>query len=313
MKKEGDKLDYKSLKIEVVTSMLSHGSNKNKLEIRIPEIKASMRFWWRALSNFEKISDMKKQEGEIFGDSENYRCPFSIIPSNGFSISKAEETRCILGYRKDYKKDKTIKISKKGISSNKIFSIRIQKRFNYGKSLDFYVDLLKLVSMLGGLGQRSRRGYGCFSIKDMEYSSKDSSVGKINNNIWSIMKRLGFSRNYRNESYSEISRKFTNKQQYPLLKAVYIGAALKRKDFFDKIKSSIDENRNKDTRYLLPKKLASPVYVTCINKNDEFVYPVICSLKNKNLEENRKNESLIKSYNEYLNTFRSELICPQKN
>ncbi len=56
-------------KCRVVTPMFSSGADQTKCEIRVPEIKASMRFWWRAANSNLKLDELKRKETLIFGGS----------------------------------------------------------------------------------------------------------------------------------------------------------------------------------------------------------------------------------------------------
>ena len=116
--------------------MLSHGISTDKAEIRIPEFKAAMRFWWRAVGEFKSLIEMREKEGEIFGDSismknGNYHAsPFSMRtvgkPNLAFSEVKT-------GYTKN-KDNKWILIAPiKGIKEGQGFQMNIHKRLNVDK------------------------------------------------------------------------------------------------------------------------------------------------------------------------------------
>ena len=79
----GDKSIYEeqNVDIKIITDMYSHGaqivldaSKKNyskKVEFRLPELKAEMRYWWRVWSSPKNIGDLRKEEDTLFGSTEN--------------------------------------------------------------------------------------------------------------------------------------------------------------------------------------------------------------------------------------------------
>ena len=64
-------IDAAEFEIEVVTPMFLGGADPTKAELRVPSIKAAMRFWWRALYDGNDIENMAKKEAEIFGSVAN--------------------------------------------------------------------------------------------------------------------------------------------------------------------------------------------------------------------------------------------------
>ena len=168
-------MDYKRLKIKTITPMLSHGISRYKPEFRVTELKSAMRFWWRAINTFENLKDMKKKEGILFGDSENNCSPFrmkaKVIGNNKKDLSEYHIAK--VGKTKE---GKDIEI--KGIHIDKDIEITLYSNKLYDSNLEFYVKLIKLVSFLGGLGQRSRRGYGAFNVEKCNNNTKNQNPPK---------------------------------------------------------------------------------------------------------------------------------------
>lgn len=311
-------MDEKILDIKIITPMLSHGIDK--AEIRIPEFKAAMRFWWRVLGDFNNLKEMRVKEGKIFGDSldaekDNEKREYYASP---ISISKIVESNlCIQNKKVGYRKDKN-QIWKKlmidGINNDQKFKMIICKKINKGKELEYYVNLLELVSVLGGIGERSRRGYGCFYIEKIDGKSeidikKREDIFKY---ICSKMENLKFDGNYEfcRDKFN-IKRKMEpnedkqgSKLKYPFLEEVYIGSECSKNEFFDRIKNAIDKARERNITYMKEssnKRFASPVYVTCFSSDVKQVYPILCFLNNTSYS-GEENE-------EYKEIFRSEIVC----
>ena len=64
-------IDAVEFEIEVVTPMFLGGAEPTKAELRVPSIKAAMRFWWRALYDGNNIENLAEKEAEIFGSVAN--------------------------------------------------------------------------------------------------------------------------------------------------------------------------------------------------------------------------------------------------
>ncbi len=63
---------------ETITPMFLSGADGTTPELRAPSIKGALRFWWRAMNGHLSLSELKKQEGEIFGDNNN-RSKFTLF------------------------------------------------------------------------------------------------------------------------------------------------------------------------------------------------------------------------------------------
>jgi len=142
--------------------MFLKGANKNQPELRAPSLKGVLRYWWRAFNGDLKLEELIAQENAIFGSAgESGRSNFRLI---------MEATN--LSTRKEYPLPHKPKFNLPCIQSNSTFLIKtkLRKEVKIGSSVIFNDQkleaLLLLVSALGGLGQRSRRGMGCFAIYD---------------------------------------------------------------------------------------------------------------------------------------------------
>lgn len=70
---------------KIVTPMLSSGANQQEFEIRAPEVKAGLRFWWRAFQPLDK-KGLYAAEGNLFGSTDQ-ASPFSLrILSPNFTL-----------------------------------------------------------------------------------------------------------------------------------------------------------------------------------------------------------------------------------
>ncbi len=139
------------IQLEVLTPMFSSGGNPNKAEFRITELKAMMRTTFRELYSFKDLKDIKLQEEKFFG-STAIKSPITLLKESVEIMGKREE---FLLPHKSILKRECLNIGT---------SITISMVGNNDVNLNFYIKLLLQASMLGGLGKRSRKGFGSFKI-----------------------------------------------------------------------------------------------------------------------------------------------------
>lgn len=175
---------------EVITPMFLGGAEKNMVELRTPSIKGALRFWWRALHGYLKENELRKKEKLLFGGiGDNARkSPFTIktkLVGNGNKNQIKSFTP--LPHHKSPKYNRRIFKKNAFIIGTKFEVEFIVKPFIYyeennetkkkdGKEILKEIEnIFEIFSILGGLGMRSRRGFGAFKIikkenKDFIYS-----------------------------------------------------------------------------------------------------------------------------------------------
>lgn len=171
----------KTYECEVVTPMFLGGVDPTKVELRAPSIKGVLRYWWRALHGNLRISDMHEKEAEIFGSSHtDYQLKSNIsvrtkIINSEISNEEIKKNNC------DVNIIKYMSFGKWKTGKNGAF----HEYFNVGSKFEIIIkyddqltkeqiesveQALALVSMVGGLGAKSRNGFGRFSISNFKYS-----------------------------------------------------------------------------------------------------------------------------------------------
>lgn len=299
-------------KIKNITDLCS-GNGLQNPEFRIPEIKASMRFWWRALNFFNNSKEMKVKEEEIFGGSGKITCKsplvFKLGEKNNFKVSDNKHI-----VKRDCNKEYTISCFKSGKTIDIELEFKKRKIDNNSflcKGLEFYDSLFRISLILGGIGKRSRRGCGVFNIANEE--DKSNIVYKIEK----YMKSLDVDKYYvfENENFSffKIYRKeeFKRKSgEYPYIEEILIDLnAIEEEEFYKKIKEAIDKAREGKLKYKNIGRLACPIYVTCYGEKD-MLYPIIVKLHNTELIEEDK--ILNRKYNDYYKVFKDVILCKRK-
>jgi CRISPR-associated protein Cmr1 len=175
--------------IETITPMFLAGANQSKAELRAASIKGLLRFWWRALQAEADINKLIEKESQIFGTSNEKigSSSFSLRISN---IGDLKTTKDKFLNKPNYQvpvEGKSFKINileylaygtyEYVRGKGNIFNrerIDIGSKFNV--LLTFKEPLFKeevllslyVLSLFGGVGSKSRNGFGLFNILNKE-------------------------------------------------------------------------------------------------------------------------------------------------
>lgn len=270
--KNRERIEYE---VEVVTPMFLGGADGKSAELRTASIKGMLRFWWRALYGGDDIKKMKRDESKCFGSAnEKYgksRCILNLFNVNNLKTGKY---RVLLHSEKK-------KFQKNCICENQEFSIKITKEFG---------ELLEICCYLGGLGNRSRRGFG--SIGVLKKNKNEYLMNK--ENLLRLLKLFDNSFNSDNEIFTINRNTSDRKLNYPYIKKIYFGEYSSNYDDLLKIIGvSSHKNNSNYTGYAYGRdRNASPVYVSIIKLNNEH-FPIITTLNNSMPERfnNREDKS----------------------
>src|SRR3990170_5906868 len=179
-----------SFEIETITPMFLSGADQSKAELRAASIKGLLRFWWRALQAESDINELRKRESQIFGSSDEKKGGGSIFSIRINNESNSQPATKSLPYKDIHK------VSFWSQKQNRQITINILEYLAYGpfdprtKKIRSYIDaktkfnlilhfrdnhyiddVLKamyIFSLFGGLGSRSRNGFGSFTISKQE-------------------------------------------------------------------------------------------------------------------------------------------------
>ncbi len=172
----GEKGDDGMIELEarfrVVTPLFMGGADPMRTELRLSGIKGVLRFWWRALAWCEHEGSLKRireEEGEIFGSAEKGQsCAIMrlIVNKNEKNPEIQGPGLRYLGYGLFEQKENRERIPSPVSDFSVLFNIR------QGKCRDLdaeyvreqLIRALKVMGLLGGIGARSRRGWGSLTL-----------------------------------------------------------------------------------------------------------------------------------------------------
>lgn len=177
---------HQEYECHIVTPMFMGGADHLKAELRASAIKGVLRFWWRALKGALPLDELRDKEGQLFGgtDANHGQSKIRInletnqlqtskepLPKHNIQVSSKGRVINILDYL-SYGTYKRNEIIKEYIQPGS-FYLRIRI---IGSSVEQENELktaLYLLANFGGLGARSRNGYGSIFI-DQEYFRSDT-------------------------------------------------------------------------------------------------------------------------------------------
>ena len=206
----------------IVTPLFLGGAdNKSEAELRPASIKGALRFWWRALrwgKGVTDVGELKKKEDRLFGSSEvterkdatgkamreggqakfllalETQCQPTMISADqilGASGKVSQGRQDIVGEGARYLGYGLMgafgqnggKLSRPCIAAPFEFTVRLAFKRSVGTTdIAEVADALKLLGLCGGLGSRSRRGWGSVTLTEI----KDG----MNQEVWRAPKTL---------------------------------------------------------------------------------------------------------------------------
>ena len=264
-------MDITGLELETVTPMFLHGHDNKVLELRPPPFKALFRYWWRAVQDCDWKS-LQKNEAKCFGSTDS-KAPFSLRISGATNLGPAIEYS---------------PLPHKG--SAKMDAYDVGKSFNLcmitknASVASHYKQIAKLGFLLGGIGNRSRRGFG--SIRETSWDFKDVSalqeeilatLNSLANDLFEEKKRC-----INNRSVQVIeSKNCTNnspKPKYPVIRRVFFGQQTYTvKNLLKKIGEATHQHEDRALGYAIRGKMASPIHVR-IQKVGTGYLPIVVQL-----------------------------------
>lgn len=238
---------------KIITPMFMTGADGKTPELRPSEFKGMMRFWWRAVKAEDDIKKLRKEEAEIFGgtgEGEGKSKVRIIITSSALR----NDEYFPLPHKKNFKKY--------CYGSGSEFEIKLKIKKEYKELIE---NTFIIACILGGFGNRSRRGFGSISIKNND-SIELNYILKLLNNI--------------ENCYQVNETKILNRKKggnYPWIKEIEIGRSYQLYEkLLEKIGQATSKFRDPSLGNAKP-RMASPIYVSVIRDNTGYK-PIITTL-----------------------------------
>lgn len=284
---------------EIITPMFLAGADGKMPDLRAPSIKGALRFWWRAMHGYLSITELHSKESDLFGGGGKNAIRSSIIVKTSHPKYDGNYQAPMLPHKPITREQSWTKAYKPNVQTYQVhLSLAgIVKDFDLDKTESLFI----VSCLLGGLGRRSRRGFGSVMIikKDGKLFSMPSSIDEI---IFHINK---FNINYKIDNASSLSKIYLlnsafPERKYPYIEEITVGNK-SYADYDDLLRSvgmaTHDYKKNDDPSlgYAIGKnRFASPVFVSAIKKGPKDYRAVITTLhmaeKNNNPVNRQKQE-----------------------
>lgn len=285
---------------EVITPMFLSGADGCTPELRPPSIKGALRFWWRAMNGHLNLEEMKKAEGEIFGDTSQrskviIREPQASQEYKRLKYDKHSKADMLPHKEAAKERSNTACFPTKTLFQITLSLIKTVNIQSYTFDLESLKNLFIITCVLGGLGKRSRRGFGSVKIvktkiQDAEWQS--FTMPTTLNHIQALMgNRFTVNQNQITSQNGILN--------YPYIKTIELGASdsditkkiindshLVKMDEGQRIREEYDYQKDFRGKYKLNKKgekipnsrfdnalgnggrFASPIFVSTIQTNE---------------------------------------------
>jgi len=250
---------------ETITPMFLAGADGQTPELRPPSIKGALRFWWRAMNGHLSLAELKKNESIIFGGTDSAgrsKLIIKVLNQPTFDNIKSDSPT----------PHKDRPFLKPSIKVGFNFKIQLNLIDNELFNIKSVGSLFEIFAVIGGLGNRSRRGFGAFRILKIDNNTyvQDDSVENIKILCHQIT------------PYFKVNANYAIK--YPYIKE-FVPCT---KDIKDLMKSIGDMTHKLNQKHgynygdALGKakggRFASPIYISTIQKLDGKLYPFITIL-----------------------------------
>ncbi len=271
-------------KFRIVTPMFMSGADQTKAELRVPSIKGALRFWWRALALgwYGDVNCVKKEEESLFGSTEEGQSKVMIY--KGDSNLEIEEVK---NFRSQWKKYAGYgltenKPKKEFLSAGGTFTLELLFREDTEKML--LPTAFKTLGLLGGVGGRSRKGWGSLTLEKLEGDeiswSAPRSISEYKKEISGIISDYSSSKDI--PPYTAFS-----KHTKIHVGDVKTSSESAHKYLGKKYKESIKQSDKKNRKYFgLPRKKgdsrrASPLFLHVQHLGDKSYLPVVSFINAK--------------------------------
>ena len=270
------------LNLETVTPMFLHGENSRNLELRPPPFKSLMRYWWRTVQDCEWKS-LQKDEAKLFGSTDR-KAPFSVRISGETELAPTKY-KSLPHVPENYGRGSP-RDAYKGGQSFDLYLIT-----KNGSDAATYKQIAKLGFLLGGVGNRSRRGFG--SIRETSWNFTD--VSNLRKEALNTLNTVAGDNRFQIKGQIIESKRRTNfPPKYPVILSIFFGNPTPDVDsLLWKIGQATHNNKDDALGYAKGRRrLASPIHVRIQKMEGEYI-PIVTRLyfpesKPENFEQKQK-------------------------
>jgi len=290
------------IKCQVITPIINYGVNSIEPALREASLKGMLRYWWRAITTWDNTEDMFKYESRLFGDSQGIQGKSPLkIKIELEKVQKSNDDKFAYPLKPH---DKQNPVKKNAFPPEQYFNVKFFINENLLNkdiiSANDYEELIKNLMIatfiLGGIGKRTRRGYGSSIIKEingtklnLHYNNIGDELVDYLNRICKIVHKREFYQKIDNQVIINTSGIAT---KYPTIQKIELGT--RSYNNYDSLLQRIsykshEIKRKYSNKYIVLgninfnikgkeyQRYGSPIYVSAYKLNDNL-YPIITTL-----------------------------------
>lgn len=253
--------------LETVTPLFLRGPDGETPELRPPSFKGLLRWWWRALHPMA-VRTLREEEGRRFGsagDQGGGRSPVQLrIPSRNLRTDAYEPVP-------------THNFRQTGFRPGQQFDLVVTVEAQAADVREEIEATLRLMILLGGFGNRSRRGFGSLRLVGVDGTAHETPEDPLGE-VAVQLDRLGaaFERDGRTLSYTG-RYAGGNGPEYPWVRRIETGSFWN--GWREAVQSIAQVAHRHDSSYTgdINPRLSSPLYVS-VGADDRWCWPLVTSL-----------------------------------
>lgn len=171
----------------VTPAFIGGADNNTTAELRLPSIKGLLRFWWRTLAwnrIGNNVTTLRQEEAELFGSSDEKIGQSKVImrlkSSRSLTVQNTQASQrgtlkgaYYLGYGA---MATTGEFSRPAIKSSQSFTVQARVKNGARRHQQELIDSFRLLGLVGGLGSRSRRGWGSLTLTELLLNGSERSL-----------------------------------------------------------------------------------------------------------------------------------------
>lgn len=250
-----------SFDLETITPLFMAGADGKTPELRPPSFKGMMRFWWRAMRAEDDIEKLSKDEAAIFGGTKVGEGKSKVSIKLIYESMKASDLSLL--------PHKNARFRLRAIETKQKFKCILHIQDQYQKVA---TAALKLSLLLGGMGKRSRRGFGSLSYKRFEDYNEIIKEIEQANIIAGENRRLCKKKS--NSKNTIILGRLINQENpiYPRIYEIYLGheGSSSFNSILEKIGTASSKHRDNAIGSIKPYRVASPIVATIVKADNKF-------------------------------------------
>jgi CRISPR-associated protein Cmr1 len=272
----GSAIRRKHYIVETLTPMAMHGTNScDNPQFRITSLRGLLRYWWRAVQYEADPEKLLSKEEALFGGTQTEQKGRSLLRLSVQPKLPDTKKYPLLNHKTEGKS------FTKAIKPSHTLSMEASTyRLTEPETWTHFQDVLELMLLLTGMGQRARRGFGAVQWQEHRFDS----VEAYGQRLCEVLGNLNVSTISDITAGCLVKTSFNSEQlpPHPTLTAVWIGKPYKNDDacmgclLTDYGRAS--HLRSGPSLGGINPRFASPLWGS-VRKIDDRLYPVISELQ----------------------------------